>query len=351
MIHMRTVGVGVIGCGSIGKYHIDRCLKLSEAKVVAACDIDEQALKEVKEKFKVENLYVDYHDLLNRKDVEAVVVSLPNYLHAPVTIDALKSGKHVLCEKPPALNAKQVKDMFAASKKAGRKLVIGLTRRFSNTTRVLRKYVADGALGEVYLAKCGYLRRTGIPGMGSWFTTKSLAGSGAVFDIGVHALDMTFWIMNDFKAKSVYASTYAKFGPKGKAAGDWGKPVPGGPFDVEDLGVALIRMESGATVYLEAAWASFAPKAEFYVHLLGDAGGLDYPAMNLITEEEGKIVTKKIECEEKEDPYLVEMRHFIVDCILKDEEPITKAEEMVMLQETLDAILKSAEMKKEVKVR
>ncbi|MEM2239979.1 MAG: Gfo/Idh/MocA family oxidoreductase [Candidatus Bathyarchaeia archaeon] len=350
MIYMKTVGVGIIGCGSIGKYHIDRCLKLSEAKVVAVCDIDKQALREVKEKFKIENLYVDYHDLLDRKDVEAVIVSLPNYLHAPVTIDALKSGKHVLCEKPPALNARQVEEMFATSRKAGRKLVIGLTRRFSNTTRVLKKYVGDGVLGEVYLAKCGYLRRTGIPGMGSWFTTKSLAGSGAVFDIGVHALDMTFWIMDDFKVKSVYASTYAKFGPKGKAAGDWGKPVPGGPFDVEDLGVSLIKMESGATIYLEAAWASFAPKAEFYVHLLGDAGGLEYPAMNLITEEEGKIVTKKIECEEREDPYLVEMRHFIVDCILKDEEPITKPEEMILLQKTLDAILESAEEGEEVKV-
>jgi len=347
---MKTVGVGVIGCGSIGTWHLDRYMRLEEAKVVAACDIDEQALKEVKTRWGIENLYTDYHDLLARDDVEAVSVCLPNYLHAPVTIDALKAGKHVLCEKPPALNANQVEEMFEVAKKTGKKLLIGLTRRFLSITRTARKYVKDDVLGEVYLAKCGYLRQTGIPGMGSWFTTKSMAGSGAVFDIGVHALDTTLWIMNDFKAESVLASTYAKFGPRGKAAGDWGKPVPGGPFDVEDLGVALIKMKGGATVYLEAAWASFSPKTEFYVHLLGDKAGLEYPAMRLITEEAGRITVKSMEYDRREDPYLNEVRHFIVDCILNDGEPVTKPEEMISLQKILDAVLESAEKGKEVKV-
>lgn len=347
---MGVVGVGVIGCGSIGMFHLDRYVKLKEAEVVAACDIDEQALKEVKARFGVENLYVDYHDLLERDDVEAVSVCLPNYLHAPVTIEALKAGKHVLCEKPPALNSREVEEMFNTAKKAGRKLLIGLTRRYASITSVAKSYVEDGFLGEVYMAKCGWLRRKGIPGMGSWFTTKSMAGSGAVFDIGVHALDTTFWLMGDFKAKSVVASTYAKFGPKGKGAGRWGKPVPGGPFDVEDLGMAFIRMESGATVFMEVSWASFAPREGFYVHLFGDKAGLEYPVMRFVTEECGNIAVKSIEYEREEDPYIREVRHFIVDCIINDGEPVTKFEEMLLLQKTLDAILESAERGVEVRV-
>ncbi|RLE97674.1 MAG: gfo/Idh/MocA family oxidoreductase, partial [Thermoprotei archaeon] len=132
--------VGVIGCGSIGKIHI-RNLKRIGAEVVAACDIDEKELKYVKSEFGVEHLYTDYHDLIARSDLDAVVVATPNYLHHEMTVNALKEGKHVLCEKPPAITARQVKEMYEASRKYGRALLIGLTMRFRADSRALKEYV------------------------------------------------------------------------------------------------------------------------------------------------------------------------------------------------------------------
>ncbi len=345
---MDKARIGIIGFGSIGKVHIENFMKIKEAEVVAVCDIDERELEYAKSKYGIDRLYKDYHDLLSREDIDAVLVCLPNRLHSVVTIEALKSGKHVLCEKPPAITAREVKEMFDTSKRCGKKLLIGLTMRFRNQTQVLKSYLSSGALGDIYYAKCGYLRRSGIPGMGSWFTTKSEAGAGPLYDIGVHVLDLTLWLMGDFRADTVMASTYAKFGPRGKGMGGWGKPVPGGPFDVEDLGVALIKMRSGATVFLEASWAAHVGESGIYSLILGDKGGVDYTSMTIHTEENGVLVDKRLHYT-KNNPYLTEAQHF-VECILKDKEPITKPEEMIWLQAILEATLKSAEKGHEVKV-
>ena len=345
---MKTVRIGIIGFGSIGKVHMNSFKKLKNVEVVAVCDIDENELRYAKEIYGIENLYKDYHDLIARDDIDAVVVCLPNYLHSKVTIDALKEGKHVLCEKPPAITAKEVKEMFDVSKKYSRKLLIGLTMRFRDQTRVIKEYVSSGVLGEVYYAKCGYLRRSGIPGMGSWFTTKSKAGAGPLYDIGVHVLDLTLWIMGNFEADSVLASTYAKFGPRGKGLGGWGKPVPGGPFDVEDFATAFIKMRNGATVFLEVSWAAHVGESSIYSLILGDRGGVDYSSATVYTEEKGALVDKKLHYV-RNDPYLAEAEHF-VNCIIKDEEPITKAEEMIWLQAILESALKSAKEGRIVKV-
>ncbi|MCS7104047.1 MAG: Gfo/Idh/MocA family oxidoreductase [Thermofilaceae archaeon] len=337
---------GVIGCGSIGKVHL-RSLKTVGAEIVAVCDIDESELKYARNSFGVEHVYTNYEDLIARSDIDAVVVATPNYLHHRITVDALKEGKHVLCEKPPALSVKEVKDMFDVSRHSGRSLLIGLTMRFRADSQALRKYVESVGIGEAYYARASLLRRSGIPGFGSWFTRKKEAGSGPLFDIGVHALDITMWLMNNFNAVEVFSSTYAKFGPKGKGIGTWGKPVPGGPFEVEDLATSWIRMKNEATVYLEVSWAAHVSTDHFQVIVLGDRAGLEYPGGKVYSEE-GVLVDKHLKFIE-EDPYLVEMRHF-KDVVEKGVEPITKPVEMIMLQAVLEAALKSAEEKRVVKI-
>ena len=345
---MGKIRIGIIGFGSIGKYHFRAFDKHPDAEVVAVCDIDEAELKLAKSEYGIDAVYKDYHDLLAREDIDAVSVALPNYLHAPVTIEALKSGKHVLCEKPPAITAREVKEMFETSRKTGKSLVIELTFRFMNKSQAAKKLIESGALGDIYYARCGYLRRSGIPGYGSWFTRKKEAGAGPLFDIGVHALDLTLWLMGDFKSDYVIGSTYAKFGPRGKGKGGWGKPVPGGPFEVEDLASAYIKMQSGATVYLEVSWAAHIGGGKFYSIILGDKGGLDYEAMTLYSEEDDVLLDKKIVTRE-DDPYFSAISHF-VDTVVRDVEPLTKPEEMIWLQATLEAALKSAEKNEPVKV-
>ena len=161
---MDKIKVGVIGCGSIGVYHIAGYQKTGKAEVKAICDIKKDVLDAAKSKYGIKKAFTDYRDLLDMDDLDAVSVCLPNYLHHPVTVDAFDAGKHVLCEKPMAISVDGALKMIEARDRAKKKLLIGLTQRFRNGSKLLKSHIEAGELGEVYFAKCGYLRRTGIPG-------------------------------------------------------------------------------------------------------------------------------------------------------------------------------------------
>ncbi|MDH5200762.1 MAG: Gfo/Idh/MocA family oxidoreductase [Candidatus Bathyarchaeota archaeon] len=339
---MRIVGFGVIGCGSIGLYHLKRLLEMESAEVVAACDVSPPALERFGREAGLQktSLYGDYKELLGRDDVDAVVVSLPNVLHSTVTVEAFEAGKHVYCEKPMAVNLSEARRMVEASERSGCKLLIGLQNRFRGAARALKPRVDGGELGEVYYARCGWLRRSGIPGWGGWFTRQRDAGAGPIYDIGVHALDLALWLMSNFEPEAAYASSYAKFGPERRGLGGWGSHEQEGVFDVEDLAVALLRMRNGASVSLEVSWASHIAKSNFYLNLLGDRAGLDFESATIYTTEGGEHVDRKVDYVEG-DPYLSALTHF-VECILEDGEPLTGPGEMLGLQRALDMILRSS---------
>jgi len=339
---LRHVGVGVIGCGAIGLHHLKRLIEIDSARVVAGCDINPSALEIFGNEagLPTQSLYKDYRQLLKLSDIEAIVVSLPNRLHSTVTVEAFEAGKHVYCEKPMALNLSEARRMVEAAEKSGGKLLIGLQNRFRGDSQAMKLHVNRGELGDIYYANCGWMRRSGIPGWGSWFTRRKDAGAGPIYDIGVHALDLTLWLMSNFEPVMAYASSYAKFGAEKKGLGGWGTPEHGGTFDVEDLAVALLKMKDGASVSFEVSWASHIAKSKFYLNLMGDKAGLDFELATIYTTENGGHVDKKIHFD-RVDPYLVGMNHFI-DCILKDEEPLTRPEEMLGLQKALDMILKSS---------
>ena len=336
------INVGVIGCGGIGKLHLKKLIQMDSAKVTAACDINPANLESFGQEAGLpeKHLYQDYSELLDKGDVDAVVICLPNRLHSIVSIASLEAGKHVFCEKPTAINHFEANKMVEAARKNGKKLLIGLQNRFRGESLALKSQMRQKALGVVYYAKCGWLRRNGVPGWGSWFTRKKDAGAGPIFDIGVHVLDLTLWLMDDFKPNSVFASSYAKFGPRKKGLSKWGIPEPNGYYDVEDLACAILRMESGASIFFEVSWASHISKPKFYIELMGDKAGFDYESTTIFSSENSTTFDKKIHYN-KQDPYLEEMNHFL-DCIKNDKEPITKPEEILGLQKALDMILKSS---------
>ena len=339
---MKTVRFGIIGCGAIGSIHLERLRKINSAKVVAACDINSSVL----EKFgtaaglEKQQLFTDYKKMLKIKDLDVVIVGIPNRLHAPVTVEALESGKNVFCEKPVSVDYTGAKSMFDAAKKNDKKLQIGLMSRFRSDSQIFKRLIENGELGEVYYAKCSATRRSGIPGWGSWFTREKDAGAGPIYDIGVHTLDITMWLMSNSKPSMAYASKYSKFGPDKQGMGTWGTPEPNGYFDVEDLASAFLRMENGASIFLEVSWASHINKGVFNQWLLGTKAGLDFEASTIYSTEMGNPVDKKITVEAN-DAYLAEMQSYI-KCILNDEEPLTRPEEMLGLQKALDMILRSA---------
>ena len=337
-----TVGFGVIGCGGIGLSHLKRLLQIEEAEVRAGCDVNPASLEAFREQTGLpgSSLHKDYRELLGRDDVDAVVIGLPNRLHSPVTVEAFEAGKHVYCEKPMATSLAEAEAMVDAAERSGGKLLIGVQSRFRGDVQALKRRVDQGVLGEVYYAKSTWMRRSGLPGWGSWFTRKADAGAGPIYDIGVHVLDLTLWFMDNFRPEAAYASSYSKFGPSRKGLSGWGPHHDEGVFDVEDLSTALLRMEGGASVAFEVSWVSHIAAPRIAVELMGLAGGLNLQSATIYTTEEGNHVDSTVHFDEV-DVYLASMKHF-VECIQEDLDPITRPEEMLGLQRALDMILKSA---------
>lgn len=274
---MDEVRIGVIGCGA-GTFHLEGYAEDPRTKTVALAGLDTARCRQLAKKFEVPEIYGDYRDLLEKADVDAISVVVPNHLHLSIALAALQAGKHVLVEKPLARTAAEGEQIVAAAKAAGKILAIAFQRRHRADMEVLHRHIQEGGLGEIYYAKAYWMRRAGIPGLGTWFTNKELAGGGPMIDLGVHVLDMALWLMGNPTATTVSAATYAKLGPQGK--GHWAssrfQETGEHPYEVEDLATAFIRFATGATMQLETCWAAYSGVTdEFGVALMGDQGGAE----------------------------------------------------------------------------
>jgi predicted dehydrogenase len=349
---LSTVNVAVIGTGAIGVEHIASYQQHAAARVVAIAETSLERGREAAEKFRIPEVVSDYKMLLARPDLDAVSIALPNYLHAPVALDALRAGKHVMLDKPMATNARDGARLAAEARKRGLLLLVGQNNRFSPEVQAARQFIDRGMLGEVYHAKTAWTRRSGIPRIGSWFTQKKFAGGGCTYDIGVHALDRCLYLMGEFDAAAVSGQTYAHFGPRGCGEGTWGKSEidPKKPFDVDDLSVALIKLKSGRTVLLECSWAAHLPQPDFNsTQILGTEAGLLLPPLQLFRPTEHGYAVESIK-PGAPPTHPNRIVHFI-DCILGKAELFISPEESVAVQKILDAIYLSAKSGREVRLR
>lgn len=278
--------VGIVGLG-IGRHHLKAYQQMADVEVIAVADVSPERLEEIGAANGVPHLYTDYQAMLARDDLDIVNVCTPNHLHAPIAIAALERGMHVLCEKPLARTVAEGEAMVAAAIKAGRVLKVTFNHRERGDVQMLRRFIEQGGLGRIYHAKAWWLRRNGIPGMGSWFTKKDMAGGGPLIDLGVHMLDMALYLMGEPRALAVSGATYAELGTRGRgAAHGWQKMVVGEGYEVEDLASAFIRLEGNATLLLETSWATYrADGDEFGVTLYGSDGGAEIRVVNYVGED------------------------------------------------------------------
>lgn len=266
----KTLHAGVIGLGWAGEQHLKGYLQIPGVTVVAAADPVAERVMRVKDTYQVPYVYTSYQDLLARDDLDLVSVATPNFLHAPVTIAALESGRHVLCEKPLAHNYTAACAMVQAAVKAGRVLEVAFNHRRRGDVRTLKTFIESGGMGRIYYARARWLRRAGIPGAG-WFTSREMSGGGPMIDLGVHMLDMALHLMGEPEALAVSGATYAEFGPRGRGSA---RQRAGETYDVEDLAVGFVRLAGGATLHLEASWAMHRESGDvFGVTLYGTEGG------------------------------------------------------------------------------
>ena len=253
---MEKVRIGIIGCGGIanGK-HLPALKKIKEAELVAFCDIiEEKAVKAAKEYGTPDaKVYTDYKELLKDESIDAVHVLTPNRSHSFISIDSMRAGKHVMCEKPMAKTYAEAKEMVAVAKETGKILTIGYQNRYRPDSQYLKRACENGELGEIYFAKAHAIRRRAVPTWGV-FLNEYEQGGGPLIDIGTHALDLTLWMMNNYKPKMVVGTTYKKLGDQKEAGNAWGDWDPE-KFTVEDSAFGFITMEDCSTIILESSWA------------------------------------------------------------------------------------------------
>ena len=355
----RIVKVGIIGCGGIanGK-HMPGLATVKNAQMVAFCDIEiERATKAAKD-YGVSGakVYTDYKELLKDQEVEVIHVCTPNLSHSFITIDALESGKHVMCEKPMAKTAEDARKMLEVAKNTGKKLTVGYQNRFRSDSLYLKEACERGDLGDIYFAKAHAIRRRAVPTWGV-FLNEEEQGGGPLIDIGTHALDLTLWEMNNYKVKSVMGNVYKAWEGRTSEANAWGA-WDQDEYTVEDSAFGFITMEDGATVILESSWAlNTLEVGEAKTTLCGTIAGADMQdGLRINGEDLGKLYTKAPALDaagvdfydgEGDDPAALEAQMWI-DSVANDTDLLVKPEEALVVTEILEAIYHSAKTKKPV---
>jgi predicted dehydrogenase len=290
---------GVVGLGWAGQQHMAAYDDLDGVELVGIAGMETGPLATLGDRYAVEHRVATWQELLEQADLDVVSIATPTALHAPMAIGALNAGVHVLSEKPMAETAPVGATMVAAAKANDRVLDVSFNHRMRGDVQALKKIIDAGLLGNIYYAKAGWLRREGIPGLGTWFTRAATAGGGPLMDIGVHMLDMALHLLGEPQVKAATAATYAEFGPRGKGGSPYGprRNAATAQFDVEDLSTAFLRLADGGTLLLESSWAQWIPHDQCYVTVYGADGGASlewggepkdpYRKLSIWTEIEG----------------------------------------------------------------
>lgn len=355
---MLKLKIGLIGCGGImNGVHAPAYQKMDNVEVVAACDILIDRAQRMADTFGFakDRCFEDFHDLLALDDLDAVDIATPNDMHSVIAVAALEKGLHVFCEKPDAVSVVEVQKMQAAAKQSGKHLMVMRNNRFMAGSQFLKQYIADGNMGEIYTARCGWRRRRGIPGKGGWFTTKAKSGGGPLIDLGVHMIDLSMWLMGNPKPVAVSGCTYRKFADDTAQADSehakFGDAVQNGVFDVEDLCMGFIRFENGACMQIEFSWASNIEMENKFFDLRGTKAGARYSSVDekfkIFTEQYGRNLDLAPAVPDSMGPHEANLRHF-VDVVLNGATPIFEPEQGVEMVKILEAIYQSAQTGREV---
>lgn len=337
--------IGAVGAGNIFTHgHLPGYKKISNARVTAVADINEERARAAGEKLGVE-WYTSVEEMLENAEIDAVDICTWNNGHAPVCIAAAKAGKHVLCEKPMTRHATEAREMEAAVKEAGVGFMLAVPGRFGNANRYIRELYEKGELGDVYYGKTSYIRRRGTP-LG-WFTDVEHAGGGPVYDIGIHGIDAAWYLMGNPKPVRVSASVNYKIGDyQTKGVTKWqGTPCPDNQFNVEDSGMGVIHFENGAMLFFEASWAINAPDGS-NTQICGTKAGAVLNPLTVYGEREGYLSTDSITVMDN-DRFAAEIEHF-ADKMINGGEVRYPIEQAIQMQEMLDAIYLSGKEGREV---
>lgn len=351
-----SIKVAIIGAGGMLDYHAAgfRC---AHAEIVAIADLNIAVARKAAGKYGIGHTYASVEEMLSRHpEIEAVSVITPNKFHKPLSIQALEAGKHVFCEKPPALNAGEVQEMKAAAEKAGRRLMFNFNNRARPDACAIMDAVRDGSVGRINSAQAKWIRRTGIPGVGGWFTNKALSGGGPMIDL-LHMVDLALYFMDYPEPEYVLAQSFDDFIHDSSFKGPWGIPDnAAGVTDVENAMHGFVRFKTGQVLSFQVSWAEMVQREEVSVTFQGvKAGGLvqrlfgrdgmDATAIDtaeLYVQEHGRSVNKRFIVEP--DPAMGRERSAanFIQVLEGRAAPLNTVEQALSLMRLIDAAYQSA---------
>lgn len=353
LFNMSTLRYGFIGAGQIAEYSAKAVNSHPNSRVIAVQDLNAPRLAELCEKCDIPKSYTQAGELLADPDVDAVYIAVPNKFHVPLAIQALEAGKHVMLEKPFAMNFAEAQLAAETAKRVGKVLTLGMNQRFGLNQQKVRALVEQGAFGEIYHAKAYWFRRTGIPKLGTWFGNRAIAGGGCLYDIGVHLLDLCLYVTGRFDAVAVSGNTYTKFGNRGLGEGGWGKSDrEGAIFDVEDFATGHIRFRDGFSISLDVAWACHTDKAHrLDVEIFGTEAGAHVMDAKVFRPDptSGEYVEVEELSVEPKYPH-AERFHNFTNHLLTGEELCVTLDQALAVQRILDGIAESSRTGREVAI-
>lgn len=352
---MSRIKVAIIGTGNISNAHADAYSKLDDIEIVAGCDINEERVKAYCEKRSIPAFYTDHKELLEKEKPDAVSICTWNDSHAGIAVDCLAAGVNVLCEKPLAINLGQALMMKEAAEKSDAFLMVGFVRRFDKATIVIKDFIENGRLGELYYAKTGVIRRCGNPS--GWFADKSKSGGGPLIDLGVHMIDQCRYLMGKPKVVSVYGATFDKLGdrPDVRMLNRYRPMDPGDKCDVEDLASAMIRFDNGSVLNVEVSFTLHTADEKIYCEVYGtEAGAQILPGFKIAGTMDGYNVDYEPkfsrDSNEFQGMFERQVAHFR-DCLAGEAKCVSPIDDGVELMKILDAIYESASTGHEVIVK
>jgi len=360
-----SIKIGIVGAGGMVDFHAPGFLS-ANAEIVAIADLNRAAAERVAKRYGIPTVYSGLEEMLAQSpEIEAVSVITPNKFHRPLVLQALAAGKHVFCEKPPALNAAEVQEMKTAAEQAGKRLMFNFNNRARPESFAMMDYLRDGTVGRINSAQAKWIRRTGIPGVGGWFTTKALSGGGPLIDL-LHMVDLALYFMDYPEPEYVLAQSFDDFIHDKAFKGPWGiADVVGGVTDVESAVHGLVKFKTGQVLTLQVSWAEMIKREEVSVVFQGQkAGGMvqrlfgrdgmDDTAIDtgeIYVQEHGRSVNRQLIVEA--DPAMGRKRSAanFIRVLEGTEAPLNTVEQALKLMKIIDATYESARTGKPVEIR
>ncbi|MEH7384729.1 Gfo/Idh/MocA family oxidoreductase [Bacillus sp. JJ1521] len=351
---MDKLRVCVIGTGSISDMHLQAYANNSNAILYGVYDYSKERAEAKAEQYGINRVFSSLEEVFHDPEVDAISICTWNNTHADISIGALKGGKHVLVEKPLSMNVEEALKVEEAVRQSNKILQVGFVRRFATNTKVLKSFIDNGKLGEIYYAKASCLRRLGNPG--GWFADKERSGGGPLIDLGVHIIDICWYLMGRPKVKSISGHTYHMLGNRGNIEGlsfykaaDYDKDKN----TVEDMANALITFENGASLMVDVSFTLHAKKDEIQVKLFGTKGGAELePELMLVSEENNTMVNIHPQIDhltfDFKNSFQNEIDSFVTSCLLGTK-PVAPVEDGVEIMKILAGIYEASEKKSVVK--